>query len=259
MKYNKLLLMMLVGSTFVFCQTESIKQWSDLLGKMQQSIRRDMSEQADFDIDLKAVADNIKQLEGQIDGTYDTYKKAELQSESYSLLAESLIGRIIRLEKKLGLADIITGMLKDLTLIMLNKNGGSKIQQKFYTLVGQQETIKIELKKTNEIYKNLMAYFPVSSEGLKSINKYREMNKRKLSTQKNFKKATVRFYERQFTHLENMELQIIENYDPVILEIEILSLEMELETLMLDAALNSIEISGEFINEMLNHGNPHIN
>lgn len=259
MKKTKLTLTILLSFTLILGQSESIKQWSELLGKMQHTIREDMSEQTDFDIDVKAIEVQINHLEKQIGNNNDAYKKAELQAEAYSLTAEVYIGKIIRLERKLQLADLITGMLKDLTHILLNKNGGSKLQKKFHQLVQRQANIKSELIKTNQIYANLISYFPLSSDGAKYINKYREMSQRKMSKQKNYKKQTVRFYERQFEQLERMELQIIENYSPLDVELDILSMEMELETLMLDAALHSIEISGEFINEMLNHGTSNIN
>ena len=62
MKKTKLTLTILLSFTLILGQSESIKQWSELLGKMQHTIREDMSEQTDFDIDVKAIEVQINHL-----------------------------------------------------------------------------------------------------------------------------------------------------------------------------------------------------
>lgn len=254
MKIMKLVFIMFLGITLVLGQTESIRQWSDIISKMRKSVRQDMSEQSEFDNDVRSVETDIDRLEKKMENTDDPYKKAEFQAETYSLQAELFIGKIIRFERKLELAYIFTGMMKDLTAVLFNKNGGSKIQMKFKKLVDQQSKIRNELRKTNQFYGELLKYVTVSSKTVDTINKYRQMTQRRIEHQKDYKVKMVKFYERQFTQLERMELQIIENYDPLTVELDIMNLEMELESLMLDAALHNIELQGDFINDMLAYG-----
>ena len=49
-----------------------------------------------------------------------------------------------------------------------------------------------------------------------------------------------------------MEIKVLEGYDPLEVELDILGIEMDLEMIMLDAALHNIEVQGDFITEMIN-------
>jgi len=256
MKITKTLLTMLIVTALVVPQQsgsmESIQQWSQLLGKMQKSISQDMDEQENFNINVASLEREISRLDEKLNNTRDNYIKDELQAETYSLQAEMCIGKIIRLERKLGLATVITEMLESLTHILLNNTGGSRIQQKYNAIIEQQRQYKAGLKRTNEILSDLIGYFPVRTKGAIAINEYRNATQRKVQKEKVYKDKAIAYYEKQFDILEEMEIKVLEGYDPLEVELDILSIEMDLEMIMLDAALHNIEVQGDFITEMIN-------
>ncbi len=255
MKITKTLLTILIITALLIPQQpgsmESIQQWSQLLGKMQKNISQDLDEQDSFNINVASLEREISQLADKMNDTRDKYVKDELQAEYYSMQAELCIGKIIRMERKLELATVVTEMLESLTHILLNSTGGSRMQQKYNAIIEQQRQYKAGLKRTNEILADLIGYFPVTTKGVIAINKYRNATQHKVQKEKVYKDKAIAYYEKQFDILEEMEIKVLEGYDPLEVELDILGIEMDLEMIMLDAALHNIEVQGDFITEMI--------
>nr|MBC8487018.1 hypothetical protein [Bacteroidota bacterium] len=135
--------------------------------------------------------------------------------------------------------------------LALRIDGGSKIQRKFKELIEQQNQLQYELRQTNQILSDVLVYFTPSSGASAFIQRYREATQRKIKMMKNYRQKSVRMDEVFLNKLENLQITIMERYDPMDIQLAVSEIEMELEVLQLVVGIQSIEVSGNLIEDLL--------